>query len=53
MILAILSTELEELTELCHRVLVFREHERVACLEAERLSSARIIASMFGETVRP
>jgi ribose transport system ATP-binding protein len=51
MVLAILSTEIEELTDLCDRVLVFREHELVARLEAGRLSPQHVIAAMFGETV--
>jgi ribose transport system ATP-binding protein len=51
MVLGILSTEIEELTDLCDRVLVFREHELVARLEAERLSPQHVIAAMFGETV--
>jgi ribose transport system ATP-binding protein len=49
MIMAILSTEIEELTELCDRALVFRGHELVARLSAERLSAELIIAAMFGE----
>jgi ribose transport system ATP-binding protein len=51
MALGILSTEIEELTGLCDRVLVFREHELVSRLSARQLSSASIIAAMFGEAV--
>jgi ribose transport system ATP-binding protein len=51
MIIGVLSTEIEELTGLCDRVLVFREHELVARLAAERLSPTYVIAAMFGETV--
>ena len=51
MIIGVLSSEIEELTGLCDRVLVFREHELVARLAAERLSPAHVIAAMFGETV--
>ena len=49
MILVILSTEIEELTELCDRVLVFHEHELVARLEGGGLTPAAVIAAMFGE----
>jgi ribose transport system ATP-binding protein len=48
--LTILSTEIEELSDLCDRVLVFREYELIARLQAGSLSSANVIAAMFGET---
>jgi ribose transport system ATP-binding protein len=49
MILAIVSTEIEELTRLCDRALVFHEDELVARLAGESLSTEAIIAAMFGE----
>src|SRR5579863_4081188 len=49
MMMAILSTEIEELTGLCDRALVFREHKLVARLSAEGLSAGLVIAAMFGE----
>jgi ribose transport system ATP-binding protein len=49
MVVVVLSTEIEELTELCDRVLVFREHELVARLGPQQIASAPIIAAMFGE----
>ncbi len=51
MALAILSTEIEELTDLCDRVLVFRENELVARLHGDSLSSSNVIAAMFGHAV--
>jgi len=49
MILAIVSTEIEELTAICDRALVFHEAELVARLAGESLSAAAVIAAMFGE----
>jgi ribose transport system ATP-binding protein len=49
MLLVILSTEIDELTGLCDRALVFHEHELVARLGGESLSPAAVIAAMFGE----
>lgn len=51
MTLAVVSTEIEELTSLCDRVLVFRDHELSARLAGERLSPPAVIAAMFGEAV--
>jgi ribose transport system ATP-binding protein len=48
MTMVILSSEIEELTGLCDRVLVFRDHELAARLAARSLTSERIIAAMFG-----
>jgi ribose transport system ATP-binding protein len=50
MTLGVLSTEIEELTMLCDRVLVFRDYELTARLEGERLTAPQVIAAMFGET---
>jgi ribose transport system ATP-binding protein len=50
MMLGVLSTEIEELTSLCDRVLVFRDYELTARLEGEALTGPRVIAAMFGET---
>jgi len=50
MTLGVLSTEIEELTSLCDRVLVFRDYELTARLEGERLTAPQVIAAMFGET---
>lgn len=44
-----LSTEIEELVELCSRVVVFREHGLSAELGGGEIAYARIIAAMFGE----
>jgi len=49
MTLGVLSTEIEELTNLCDRVLVFRDYELTARLEGERLTAPQVIAAMFGE----
>jgi ribose transport system ATP-binding protein len=50
MTLGVVSTEIEELTLLCDRVLVFRDYELTARLEGERLTAPQVIAAMFGET---
>lgn len=49
MAIVILSTEIEELTGLCDRVLVFRDFELARHLSGGDLTSARVIAAMFGE----
>jgi ribose transport system ATP-binding protein len=46
--LVVLSSEIEEIVALCHRVLVFREDELFATLSGEALTSERVIAAMFG-----
>ncbi len=46
--LVILSTEIEELLQLCGRVLVFREQTVFTTVAAEKLTHAAIIAGMFG-----
>ncbi len=43
-----LSTEIEELLELCDRVVVFHEHSIAAELSGSELTYAQIIAAMFG-----
>lgn len=45
-----LSTELDELTELMDRVLVFREGSVFAELDQERLSRARLVGGFFGRS---
>ncbi|HMN85576.1 MAG TPA: ATP-binding cassette domain-containing protein [Bauldia sp.] len=46
--LVVLSSEIEEIVTLCHRVLVFRENELFATLSGDALVTDRVIASMFG-----
>jgi ribose transport system ATP-binding protein len=46
--LVVLSTEIEEVLRLCHRILVFREGQVSARLSGESLSHERVIAAMFG-----
>ncbi len=46
--LVVLSSEIEEIVTLCHRVLVFRENELFATLSGDDLVSDRVIAAMFG-----
>jgi ABC-type sugar transport system ATPase subunit len=48
MALVILSTEIEEVLRLCGRILVFREGEVTARLEAGSLSHEAVIEAMFG-----
>lgn len=48
MSIVLLSTELEELVNLCNRVLVFREHSCNAVLEAPGIVVPTVIESMFG-----
>jgi ribose transport system ATP-binding protein len=48
MALVVLSTEIEEILRLCHRVLVFRDQHVVARLAGAELSHDRVIAAMFG-----
>ncbi len=48
MALAILSSEIEEILVLCHRVLVFREQEIAAELAGPAMTTAAVIAAMFG-----
>jgi ribose transport system ATP-binding protein len=46
--LVILSSEIEEILLLCHRVLVFRENEIAAEIAGEAMSTETVIAAMFG-----
>jgi ribose transport system ATP-binding protein len=48
MALVILSTEIEEIVRLCHRVLVFREGGIQARLSRDEMSVDRVLAAMFG-----
>ncbi|HWL71791.1 MAG TPA: ATP-binding cassette domain-containing protein [Geminicoccus sp.] len=47
--LVILSSEIEEILQLCHRVLVFREAGLFAELERDAMTMDRVIAAMFGQ----
>jgi ribose transport system ATP-binding protein len=46
--LVILSSEIEEILLLCHRVLVFREQQVAAEITGEAMVSDAVIAAMFG-----
>lgn len=48
MALVVLSTEIEELLELCRRTVVFREGTVFAELEDEEMTMRSIVAAMFG-----
>jgi ribose transport system ATP-binding protein len=48
MALVILSSEIEEILLLCHRVLVFREQQVAAEITGQAMISERVIAAMFG-----
>ncbi|TIO09948.1 MAG: sugar ABC transporter ATP-binding protein [Mesorhizobium sp.] len=48
MALVILSSEIEEILLLCHRVLVFREQQVAAEITGEDMKSDTVIAAMFG-----
>jgi ribose transport system ATP-binding protein len=48
MALVVLSTEIEEILRLCHRVLVFREGGVQARMDRTDMSVERVIAAMFG-----
>jgi ribose transport system ATP-binding protein len=49
MALVMVSTEIQELIELCDRILVFRENRLSKRLPVAGLTSDRLIAAMFGE----
>ena len=53
--LVILSTELEEIIELCDRVVVFRDHGISARIDRSDMSMDSLMAAMFGqlETMEP
>ena len=46
--LVILSSEIEEILLLCHRVLVFRENEVAAEISGEAMTADSVISAMFG-----
>lgn len=46
--LVILSSEIEEILLLCHRVLVFRENEVAAEISGEAMTTDSVISAMFG-----
>lgn len=48
MALVILSSEIEEILLLCHRVLVFREHELADELAGDAMATETVISAMFG-----
>jgi ribose transport system ATP-binding protein len=48
MALVILSSEIEEILLLCHRVLVFREQQVAAEITGEQMIGDAVIAAMFG-----
>lgn len=48
MSLVILSSEIEEILLLCHRVLVFREQQVAAEITGQQMNSNAVIAAMFG-----
>lgn len=48
MALVILSSEIEEILLLCHRVLVFRENEVTAEMAGEAMTTENVISAMFG-----
>ncbi|CDX40894.1 ABC transporter related protein [Mesorhizobium sp. ORS 3359] len=48
MALVILSSEIEEILLLCHRVLVFREQRVLAELSGAEMTTDAVIAAMFG-----
>ena len=48
MALVILSSEIEEIVVLCHRVIVFREQEVAAAFAGAAMTTDAVIAAMFG-----
>jgi ribose transport system ATP-binding protein len=44
----VLSSEIEEILLLCHRVLVFREQEIAAEIAGDGMTTDAVIAAMFG-----
>ncbi|MGA0541749.1 ATP-binding cassette domain-containing protein [Neotabrizicola sp. VNH66] len=48
MALVILSSEIEEILVLCHRVLVFRDHALAAEMTGDAMRTETVIAAMFG-----
>jgi ABC-type sugar transport system ATPase subunit len=50
--LVLLSTEVEELVDVCHRVAVFREQTLFGVLQRSELNEETVVAAMLGEGVR-
>ena len=50
--LVILSTELEEIIELCDRVIVFRDHGISARIDRDDMTMDTLMAAMFGQLER-
>jgi ribose transport system ATP-binding protein len=48
--LVVLSTEIEEVLQLCDRVLVFRDMEVFTSLKRRDMSMDSVLAAMFGQT---
>ncbi|MAU19133.1 MAG: ABC transporter [Martelella sp.] len=46
--LVILSSEIEEILEVCHNVSIFRDFERTSVLENDDMTMDRVMAAMFG-----
>lgn len=49
--IVLLSTDIEELIELCDRVLVFRDGQLFSELDRRQVTRERLIAAMFGKAV--
>lgn len=49
--LVILSSEIEEIIEICDRVMVFRDFEVTASLARSEMTTERVLAAMFGQEV--
>lgn len=47
--IVVLSTELEEIIELCDRVIVFRDHGISARLDRDQMNMDNLMAAMFGQ----
>lgn len=47
----VLSTEIEELVQVCNRVAVFREHSMQALLDRHEMGYDEILQAMFGQNV--
>lgn len=48
--LVILSSEIEEILQICDSVFIFRDFERTAVIARENMSMSGVIAAMFGQT---
>ncbi len=51
--LVLLSTEVEELVDLCHRVAVFREQSLFRVLDRAQIAEETVVAAILGESERP